>query len=91
MLDVCLRTPCSNADDRGAIQAVAMYSKDGEEVPFKHSVAIADRGVKEWLKSLETEMRRTLAVLLGEAVGTTGELATTSREDAQASPAVLNL
>lgn len=60
-----------------------MFSKDGEEVAFKTPVAIGDRGVKEWLKSLENEMRRTLALLLGEAVGATGDLTTTSRDDAQ--------
>lgn len=73
------------ADDLGATQAVSMYSKDGEEVRFKSPIAIGDRGVKEWLKSLENEMRRTLALLLGEAVGSTGELALTNREDAQVS------
>lgn len=60
-----------------------MVSKDGEEVPFKNPVKVANAGVKEWLKAIEGEMRRTLALLLGEAVGATGDLATTSRDDAQ--------
>lgn len=59
-----------------------MVSKDGEEVPFKTPVRVANAGVKEWLKAIEGEMRRTLALLLGEAVGSTGDLATTSRDDA---------
>lgn len=58
-----------------------MISKDGEEVAFKTPVAVADNGVKEWLKGLETEMRSTLALLLREAVGASGNL-TTSKEDA---------
>lgn len=61
-----------------------MISKDGEEVAFKTPVSIADSGVKEWLKGLETEMRSTLALLLREAVGATGDLST-SREDANVS------
>lgn len=61
-----------------------MVSKDGEEVPFTRPVLIGDSGVKEWLKALEGEMRTTLALLLGEAVGATGDLAKTSRNDAQA-------
>lgn len=60
-----------------------MVSKDGEEVPFKTPVKVADAGVKEWLTEIEGEMRRTLALLLGEAVGATGDLANTSRDDAQ--------
>lgn len=63
-----------------------MISKDGEEVGFKRPVTVADSGVKEWLTSLETEMRSTLALLLREAVQGTGELSSTSREDAQVSP-----
>ena len=62
-----------------------MISKDGEEVGFKRPVTVADSGVKEWLTSLETEMRSTLALLLREAVQGTGELSNTSREDAQVS------
>lgn len=55
-----------------------MISKDGEEVDFKTPVPVADNGVKDWLKALETEMRTTLAVLLREAVGATGDLSTTT-------------
>lgn len=58
-----------------------MISKDGEEVAFKRPFPVADSGVKEWLKALETEMRSTLALLLREAVGATGDLST-SKEDA---------
>lgn len=61
-----------------------MISKDGEEVEFKTPVNVADNGVKEWLKALETEMRSTLALLLRQAVGATGDLST-SREDANVS------
>lgn len=61
-----------------------MISKDGEEVPFKTPFPVADSGVKEWLKYLETEMRSTLALLLREAVGATGDLST-SKEDAAVS------
>lgn len=63
--------------------ALSMVSKDGEEVGFETPVAVSDTGVKEWLKALEMEMRRTLALLVGEAVGSTGELAKTTREDSQ--------
>lgn len=61
--------------------ALSMISKDGEEVAFKRPFSVADSGVKEWLKALETEMRGTLALLLREAVGATGDLST-SNEDA---------
>lgn len=57
-------------------QALSMISKDGEEVEFKTPVHVADNGVKDWLKALETEMRSTLALLLREAVGATGDLST---------------
>eukprot|EP00752_Nemacystus_decipiens_P018097 g16229.t1 len=65
----------------GPANALSMISKDGEEVAFKKPFAVADSGVKEWLKALENEMRSTLAVLLREAVGVTGDLST-SKEDA---------
>ena len=61
--------------------ALSMISKDGEEVAFKKPFPVADSGVKEWLKALETEMRSTLALLLREAVDATGDLST-SKEDA---------
>ncbi|CAM9966755.1 unnamed protein product, partial [Sphacelaria rigidula] len=51
--------------DAGPMEAFSMVSKDGEEVPFKTPVKVADAGVKEWLTEIEGEMRRTLALLLG--------------------------
>ena len=65
------------------MSALSMISKDGEVVDFKTPVNVSKSGVKEWLKALETEMRATLALLLREAVESTGDLANTSREDAQ--------
>lgn len=71
-------------DNGSPKNALSMISKDGEEVAFKTPLTVADRGVKEWLKGLETEMRSTLALLLREAVGATGDLST-SREDGNVS------
>ena len=47
----------------------AMISKDGEVVPFNEPIAIMHgTSVKEWLKELEANMKKTLALLLEQAV-----------------------
>jgi dynein heavy chain 1 len=47
----------------------AMLSKDGEIVPFHEPIDIGPQSnVKEWLKTLETRMQTTLALLLEQAV-----------------------
>lgn len=47
----------------------AMVSKDGEVVAFYEPIDISDStNVKDWLKSLESKMQHTLALLLEQAV-----------------------
>lgn len=74
---------CTLGDGEQPGQALSMISKDGEEVGLKTPVTVSDSGVKEWLKALETEMRNTLALLLRDAVESTGDLSNTSRDDVQ--------
>lgn len=55
--------------DPDATQLLAMVSREGEEVYFKHPVVLKDFSkINEWLSKMESEMRLTLAMLLTEAV-----------------------
>ncbi|KAG5186150.1 dynein heavy chain [Tribonema minus] len=52
----------------GAVSALAMVSKDGEEVALSRPVAIGGKGGREWLSALEAEMKATLMGMAPAAV-----------------------
>lgn len=50
-------------------QLLGMVSREGEEVPFRTPIVLAQHAkINEWLSKMESEMRFTLAALLTEAV-----------------------
>ncbi|CAM9128550.1 unnamed protein product [Discosporangium mesarthrocarpum] len=71
------------AAEDGPAMALSMVSKDGEEVTLRTPVQLSREGVKEWLGSLEKEMRLTLAHMLREAVNNTGLLTDSKEGDAE--------
>jgi dynein heavy chain 1 len=63
------RQSSDNLPEDAITRLDAMVSKDGEVVPFHESIVISQgTNVKEWLKSMESGMKDTLALLLEEAV-----------------------
>ncbi len=55
--------------DESGTEILAMTSREGEQVPFKKLVSLKEGPkIHEWLTSVENEMKRTLAILLDEAV-----------------------
>lgn len=61
----------------------AMVSKDGEVVSFRKPIEITiDANVKDWLKSLESGMQETIALLLEQAVGEDTFSASSQLDDA---------
>jgi dynein heavy chain len=52
---------------RRTMQAVGMYSADAEYVPFKTPVNL-DGSVESWLLAVETEMKKSLHVLMYETI-----------------------